>query len=149
MVARGGRPPRAGLPSAPRAHSRHTRTHSHPATHVPRPHRPAAAARAGRYASGALGGEAPHVFHLAHRVLTAMLSTVHDQAVLISGESGAGKSENTKLMLQFIADVSSRSSGAKKGGGDSATLEQQILQASDRETRADKSTERPNPRARG
>ena len=77
-----------------------------------------------------------------------MINDRRDQSIVISGESGAGKSENTKLMLQFIADVSSRSSGAKKGGGDSATLEQQILQASDCETRADNSTERPNPHAR-
>ena len=52
--------------------------------------------------------------------------------MVISGESGAGKSEATKLILQFIADVSSRASGQERavGGGG---LEQSILQVGWRE----------------
>jgi myosin heavy subunit len=55
-----------------------------------------------------------------------MLSERSDQSIIISGESGAGKSEATKLMLQYIAEISSRAAGAKGGSG---SLEQQILQA--------------------
>lgn len=39
----------------------------------------------------------------------------------LSGESGAGKTENTKKVIQYLAAVAGRTSGG--------TLEQQILQA--------------------
>lgn len=42
---------------------------------------------------------------------------------------GAGKSEATKLILQFLADVSSRSAATGGPVGSSGTLEQQILAA--------------------
>jgi len=63
-----------------------------------------------------------------------MLSSRHDQSVVISGESGAGKSEAMKLILQFLTDVSSRAdalnqSKDNKGASSSSRLEQQILAA--------------------
>ena len=73
----------------------------------------------------------PHVFAVAYNAYASMLSDSGDQSVVISGESGAGKSEATKLILQFLTDVSSRQSGAagKKAGDNSTNLEQQILAA--------------------
>ena len=71
-------------------------------------------------------GLPPHVFGVAYNAYTSMLSDNKDQSVVISGESGAGKSEATKLILQFLTDVSSRQMNA---GGASSTLEQQILAA--------------------
>ena len=70
--------------------------------------------------------EEPHVFQVADGAYRGMLSDRADQSIIISGESGAGKSEATKLMLQYIAEISSRASGVKGGQG---SLEQQILQA--------------------
>jgi myosin heavy subunit len=68
----------------------------------------------------------PHVFQVADEAYRGMLAERKNQSIIISGESGAGKSEATKLMLQYIAEVSSRASGQKGGTG---SLEQQILQA--------------------
>ncbi len=72
-------------------------------------------------------GKAPHVFGIAFNAYNGMLQDSLDQSVVISGESGAGKSEATKLILQYLTDVSSHSgnSGSSTGG----QLEQQILAA--------------------
>ena len=78
-----------------------------------------------KYRNGARGLP-PHVFASAYNAYNNMLSEGNDQSVVISGESGAGKSEATKLILQFLTDVSSRTGGHSNA---SASLEQQILAA--------------------
>ena len=47
----------------------------------------------------------PHVFEMAARVYGQLMATGQDQAVIISGESGAGKTENAKLLLRFFAEA--------------------------------------------
>ena len=74
----------------------------------------------------------PHVFGTAHTAYESMMFKGKDQSVVISGESGAGKSEATKLILQFITDVSARAANATAAGaagGQTSQLEQQILAA--------------------
>jgi myosin heavy subunit len=71
----------------------------------------------------------PHVFAIASNSYKNMLTDNLDQSVVISGESGAGKSEATKLILQFLTDVSSKSSDAGSVEHKSSALEQQILAA--------------------
>lgn len=65
---------------------------------------------------------APHVFATADMAYRNMLNDRMNQSILITGESGAGKTENTKKVIQYIAAIAGRTGGGGK-------LEQQILQA--------------------
>jgi myosin heavy subunit len=84
-----------------------------------------------QYRQGARG-KPPHVFAIAINAYNNMLNDSFDQSVVISGESGAGKSEATKLILQFLTDVSHKSTNPTTGlttNSISSTLEAQILAA--------------------
>ena len=78
------------------------------------------------YKDGGARVQPPHIFAVADNAYNGMLADQKDQAVVISGESGAGKTETMKLTLQYIAEVSGRA-GKAKGGEES--LEQQILKS--------------------
>jgi len=64
----------------------------------------------------------PHVFSTGAMALHAMRTEQKDQAVLISGESGAGKTETTKKILQFLSTMTG--STASRTG---VSVEVQIL----------------------
>lgn len=50
----------------------------------------------------------PHVFALAEEMYRQMIVNGEHQCVIISGESGAGKTEASKLIMQYIAAVSGK-----------------------------------------
>ena len=52
----------------------------------------------------------PHCFQEAEDAFSSLQKTRRNQAVVICGESGAGKTETTKLMLHYLAVVSKRQS---------------------------------------
>lgn len=51
----------------------------------------------------------PHVYSLADDMYRSMVSNQQNQCVIISGESGAGKTEASKKILQYVAAISGRS----------------------------------------
>ena len=56
-----------------------------------------------KYADKKIGELPPHIFALADNVFTHVREYGKNQCVIISGESGAGKTEATKLILQFLS----------------------------------------------
>ena len=48
---------------------------------------------------------APHVFALADEAMRNMIDNRENQSLLITGESGAGKTENTKKVIQYLAAI--------------------------------------------
>lgn len=49
--------------------------------------------------------QAPHIYGLAGFCLWQLFDNCRNQSIVISGESGAGKTENTKYCLNFLASL--------------------------------------------
>uniref|UniRef100_A0A0A0KIK2 Myosin motor domain-containing protein n=2 Tax=Cucumis sativus TaxID=3659 RepID=A0A0A0KIK2_CUCSA len=76
-----------------------------------------------QYKGAPFGELSPHVFAVADASYRAMISEGRSQSILVSGESGAGKTETTKLIMQYLTFVGGRASG------DNRTVEQQVLES--------------------
>ncbi|XP_069586692.1 unconventional myosin-X [Ranitomeya imitator] len=81
------------------------------------------------YSRHHLGEIPPHIFAVANECYRCLWKRHDNQCVLISGESGAGKTESTKLILKYLSAMSQHSlevSSKEK----TASVEQAILESS-------------------
>uniref|UniRef100_F7B708 Myosin-9 n=1 Tax=Macaca mulatta TaxID=9544 RepID=F7B708_MACMU len=67
----------------------------------------------------------PHIYAITDTAYRSMMQDREDQSILCTGESGAGKTENTKKVIQYLAYVAS----SHKSKKDQGELERQLLQA--------------------
>ncbi|XP_049926298.1 unconventional myosin-XV [Epinephelus moara] len=70
------------------------------------------------YKGHALGENPPHLFAIANAAYSKLMDAKHNQVIIISGESGSGKTEATKLVLRYLAAIDHK-----------CNLAQQILEA--------------------
>lgn len=76
-----------------------------------------------QYKGAAFGELSPHLFAVADACYRAMRNEHGSQSILVSGESGAGKTETTKMLMRYLAFMGGRS------GTEGRTVEQQVLES--------------------
>ncbi|XP_074857772.1 unconventional myosin-X-like [Carettochelys insculpta] len=76
-----------------------------------------------------LGELPPHIFATANECYCCLWKRHDSQCVLISGESGAGKTESTKLLLRFLSAMSQNSVGGP-ASEKSIHVEEAIMESS-------------------
>lgn len=76
-----------------------------------------------QYKGAPFGELSPHVFAVADVSYRAMINEGKSNSILVSGESGAGKTETTKMLMRYLAFLGGRK--ATEG----RTVEQQVLES--------------------
>jgi ABC-type microcin C transport system duplicated ATPase subunit YejF len=75
-----------------------------------------------QYKDATFGELSPHLFAIADACYRALINDHGSQSILVSGESGAGKTETTKMLMRYLAFMGGRS------GTEGRTVEQQVLE---------------------
>ncbi|GLT41490.1 hypothetical protein SLA2020_155500 [Shorea laevis] len=76
-----------------------------------------------QYKGAAFGELSPHPFAVADAAYRQMINEGISQSILVSGESGAGKTESTKLLMRYLAYMGGRAVAEGR------TVEQQVLES--------------------
>ncbi|KAG5055444.1 hypothetical protein JHK85_007954 [Glycine max] len=77
-----------------------------------------------QYKGAAFGELNPHPFAVADAAYRLMINEGISQSILVSGESGAGKTESTKLLMRYLAYMGGRAAVAE-----GRTVEQKVLES--------------------
>ncbi|CAB4321685.1 unnamed protein product [Prunus armeniaca] len=76
-----------------------------------------------QYKGADFGELSPHPFAVADAAYRLMINDGISQSILVSGESGAGKTESTKLLMRYLAYMGGRAVAEGR------TVEQQVLES--------------------
>ncbi|KAI3409534.1 uncharacterized protein J3R85_019201 [Psidium guajava] len=76
-----------------------------------------------QYKGAAFGELSPHPFAIADAAYRLMINEGKSQSILVSGESGAGKTESTKQLMRYLAYMGGRAAAEGR------TVEQQVLES--------------------
>ncbi|KAL6002148.1 hypothetical protein ACLOJK_037596 [Asimina triloba] len=77
----------------------------------------------GQYKGASFGELSPHPFAVADACYRQMMNEGISQSILVSGESGAGKTESTKLLMRYLAYMGGRAAAEGR------SVEQQVLES--------------------
>uniref|UniRef100_A0A8C1UQK1 Myosin X n=1 Tax=Cyprinus carpio TaxID=7962 RepID=A0A8C1UQK1_CYPCA len=83
-----------------------------------------------RYSRHHLGEIPPHIYAIANECYRSLWKRSNNQCVLISGESGAGKTESTKMILRFLSAMSQQSVVLSTAKRASSHVEEAIVESS-------------------
>ena len=71
----------------------------------------------------------PHIFAMADEAFRNLVDEHENQSILVTGESGAGKTENTKKVIQYLAAVAHPDPSGRTRNSQHSNLSAQILRA--------------------
>lgn len=80
-----------------------------------------------KYSNSQRGTLAPHLFAVAEDARTHMLENDIGQTIIVSGDSGAGKTESAKLIMRYLASRKGAALDGSNKGDEAGEVERRML----------------------